>query len=185
MEGWLVPFYTEAFFSIQRFYSWTNSFVRIEPVWKELNCGLNKLITVHYILNKKQYRGATSVNFFYLVSNCERLPGFSERALVGICIAECQTAIPKGLVPSGCLVGKTHYWFAAVYIWVNRTAKAGRGLRWFNSIRSAQGKDAQHFSMLDLTPFWVIHLKQYSWCLSGCHSSFPANGSYLVISFYN
>ncbi|KYO35579.1 alpha-2-macroglobulin isoform X2 [Alligator mississippiensis] len=66
MEGWLVPFYTEAFFSIQRFYSWTNSFVRIEPVWKELNCGLNKLITVHYILNKKQYRGATSVNFFYL-----------------------------------------------------------------------------------------------------------------------
>lgn len=67
-EGWIEPSYPDASFSIQRFYSWTSSFVRIEPLWKDLSCGQKKMITVYYILNTEGYEGINAVNFYYVVS---------------------------------------------------------------------------------------------------------------------
>ncbi|KAM4672096.1 LOW QUALITY PROTEIN: ovostatin-like [Amazona ochrocephala] len=65
-EGWIEPSYPDAFLSIPRFYSWTNSFVRIEPLWKDLNCGQKEIITVHYILNTEGYNGINTINFYYV-----------------------------------------------------------------------------------------------------------------------
>uniref|UniRef100_A0A8V5FT09 Uncharacterized protein n=2 Tax=Melopsittacus undulatus TaxID=13146 RepID=A0A8V5FT09_MELUD len=65
-EGWIEPSYPDAFLSIPRFYSWTSSFVRIEPLWKDLICGQEKMITVHYILNTEGYKGINTINFYYV-----------------------------------------------------------------------------------------------------------------------
>ncbi|KAJ7418213.1 ovostatin [Willisornis vidua] len=65
-EGWIEPYYPEVTVSIQRFYSWTNSFVRIEPLWKDLGCGQKRMITVHYILNTEVYESINTVNFYYV-----------------------------------------------------------------------------------------------------------------------
>ncbi|XP_008945042.1 PREDICTED: ovostatin-like, partial [Merops nubicus] len=65
-EGWIEPSYPDASFSAQRFYSWTSSFVRIEPLWKELSCGEKRMITVHYVLNTEGYRNMDTMNFYYV-----------------------------------------------------------------------------------------------------------------------
>lgn len=82
--GWLIPYYPEAYYSVQRFYSQTNSFVKIKPEPEVLRCGQRKSITVHYILNKKAYGKATSIKFYYVVSVVWLLC-FPERILSGIC----------------------------------------------------------------------------------------------------
>ncbi|XP_074839734.1 ovostatin-like [Carettochelys insculpta] len=65
--GWLVPYYPEAYYSVQRFYSKTNSFVKIGLVPEELRCGQKRLITVYYVLNKKGYGRVHSVTFYYVI----------------------------------------------------------------------------------------------------------------------
>ncbi|NXX96850.1 OVOS protein, partial [Centropus bengalensis] len=65
-DGWIEPSYPDASFSIQRFYSWTSSFVRIEPLWKDLRCGQQLLIAVHYILNTEGYKSINTMNFSYV-----------------------------------------------------------------------------------------------------------------------
>ncbi|NXC73889.1 OVOS protein, partial [Anhinga anhinga] len=65
-EGWIEPSYPDASLSIQRFYSWTSSFVRIEPLWKDLSCGQKKMITVHYVLNTEGYKSINTMNFYYV-----------------------------------------------------------------------------------------------------------------------
>ncbi|XP_005509812.2 ovostatin-like isoform X1 [Columba livia] len=65
-EGWIEPFYPDASLFIQRFYSWTSSFVRIEPYWKDLSCGKKRMITVHYILNTEGYKSINTINFYYV-----------------------------------------------------------------------------------------------------------------------
>ncbi|NWR45528.1 OVOS protein, partial [Regulus satrapa] len=65
-EGWIEPYYPEASFSIQRFYSWTSSFVRIEPFWEDLKCGQKRMITVHYVLNTEGYKRINTMNFYYV-----------------------------------------------------------------------------------------------------------------------
>ncbi|NWX18237.1 OVOS protein, partial [Aegotheles bennettii] len=65
-EGWIEPSYLDASFSVQRFYSWTSSFVRIEPLWKELSCGQKRIITVHYVLNTEGHESISTMNFYYV-----------------------------------------------------------------------------------------------------------------------
>ncbi|NXT53834.1 OVOS protein, partial [Pluvianellus socialis] len=65
-EGWIEPSYPDASLSIQRFYSWTSSFVRIDPLWKDLSCGQKRMITVHYVLNTEGYKSINSMNFYYV-----------------------------------------------------------------------------------------------------------------------
>nr|XP_009917431.1 PREDICTED: ovostatin-like [Haliaeetus albicilla] len=66
LEGWIEPSYPDAFLSIQRFYSWTSSFVRIEPLWQDLSCGKKRMITVHYVLNTEGYKSIKTMNFYYV-----------------------------------------------------------------------------------------------------------------------
>ncbi|XP_007428599.1 ovostatin-like isoform X1 [Python bivittatus] len=67
--GWLDAYQPEVVYYIQRFFSRSGSFVKIEPVLEELPCGKQKSVTVHYILNKEQYKDiqTTSVNFYAIL----------------------------------------------------------------------------------------------------------------------
>ncbi|XP_040504344.1 ovostatin [Gallus gallus] len=58
---------SEALFFVRRFYSRTNSFVRIEPVEEKLRCGQQRMINIHYVLSRKGYRNATHTDFYYVV----------------------------------------------------------------------------------------------------------------------
>ncbi|XP_032710831.1 ovostatin homolog 2-like [Lontra canadensis] len=66
-SSWLTPEYVDAHFSVSRFYSRTNSFLKIVPEPKQLRCNQQKIVTVHYSLNREAYRDDSSINFFYLV----------------------------------------------------------------------------------------------------------------------
>ncbi|NXW37052.1 OVOS protein, partial [Phaetusa simplex] len=57
----------QALFIVRRFYSRTNSFVKIEPVKEKLSCGQQQTINVHYVLNRQGYRNASHTNFYYVV----------------------------------------------------------------------------------------------------------------------
>ncbi|XP_010167737.1 ovostatin [Antrostomus carolinensis] len=57
----------QVLFLVRRFYSRTNSFVKIEPVEEKLSCGQQITINVHYVLNREGYRNATHTNFYYVM----------------------------------------------------------------------------------------------------------------------
>ncbi|KAM9293565.1 ovostatin-like [Morus bassanus] len=57
----------QALFFVRRFYSRTNSFVKIEPVKEKLSCGQQRTINVHYVLNREGYRNVRHTNFYYVV----------------------------------------------------------------------------------------------------------------------
>uniref|UniRef100_A0A8D2P4P5 Ovostatin n=1 Tax=Zosterops lateralis melanops TaxID=1220523 RepID=A0A8D2P4P5_ZOSLA len=65
---WGIDNEPKASFLIRRFYSRTNSFLKIEPVTEELSCGQQRIINVHYVLNRDGYGNATHTNFYYVVS---------------------------------------------------------------------------------------------------------------------
>ncbi|KAM6162669.1 LOW QUALITY PROTEIN: ovostatin homolog 2-like [Erethizon dorsatum] len=67
LPSWVTPHYSDASFLVSRFYSRTNSFLKIVPEPKQLRCNEEKIITVHYSLNHEAYKDASNVNFFYLM----------------------------------------------------------------------------------------------------------------------
>ncbi|XP_059694373.1 ovostatin-like [Haemorhous mexicanus] len=64
---WGIDNEPKASFLVRRFYSRTNSFLKIEPVTEELSCGQQRTINVHYVLNREGYSNATHANFYYVV----------------------------------------------------------------------------------------------------------------------
>ncbi|XP_012587793.1 PREDICTED: ovostatin homolog 2-like [Condylura cristata] len=64
---WLAPEYADARFSVPRFYSRTNSFLKIVHEPKQLRCNQQKVVTVHYSLNGDAYRDGANIHFFYLM----------------------------------------------------------------------------------------------------------------------
>ncbi|CAN8195481.1 unnamed protein product [Coccothraustes coccothraustes] len=64
---WGIDNEPKASFLVRRFYSRTNSFLKIEPVTEELSCGQQRTINVHYVLNREGYSNATHTNFYYVV----------------------------------------------------------------------------------------------------------------------
>nr|XP_013008413.1 LOW QUALITY PROTEIN: ovostatin homolog [Cavia porcellus] len=67
LPSWVTPHYSDAFFVVSRFYSRTNSFLKIVPEPKQLRCDQEKIITVLYSLNQEAYKNVSNVNFFYLL----------------------------------------------------------------------------------------------------------------------
>ncbi|XP_074182145.1 ovostatin homolog 2 isoform X1 [Rhinolophus sinicus] len=65
--SWLTPEYRDDQFSVPRFYSRTNSFLKIVPEPKQLRCDQQKIVTVHYSLNSEAYSDDSNINFFYLM----------------------------------------------------------------------------------------------------------------------
>nr|Q6IE37.2 RecName: Full=Ovostatin homolog 1; Flags: Precursor [Homo sapiens] len=69
LPSWLTPQYLDAHFLVSRFYSRTNSFLKIVPEPKQLECNQQKVVTVHYSLNSEAYEDDSNVKFFYLNGN--------------------------------------------------------------------------------------------------------------------
>uniref|UniRef100_A0A8D0FDV1 Ovostatin n=1 Tax=Strix occidentalis caurina TaxID=311401 RepID=A0A8D0FDV1_STROC len=67
-DSCLLPSNPQALFVVRRFYSRTNSFVKIEPVKEKVSCGQQQTINVHYVLNSEGYENARHTNFYYVVS---------------------------------------------------------------------------------------------------------------------
>ncbi|NXH31646.1 OVOS protein, partial [Myiagra hebetior] len=64
---WGIDNKPKASFLVRRFYSRTNSFLKIEPVTEKLSCGQQQRINVHYVLNREGYSNTTHTNFYYVV----------------------------------------------------------------------------------------------------------------------
>lgn len=87
--SWLNPEYLDAYFTVSRFYSQTNSFLKIVPEPEQLPCNQEKMISVLYSLNPEAYKEDSGVNFFYLVSLSWRIcllstTGFRRCHLLGL-----------------------------------------------------------------------------------------------------
>ncbi|XP_063004724.1 alpha-2-macroglobulin [Melospiza melodia melodia] len=66
-HNWVVPSYGERYLQLKRFYSPSNSFLKIEPKSKPLNCGSTTDIWVHYILTPAAVGEQKKITFYYLV----------------------------------------------------------------------------------------------------------------------
>lgn len=82
VPSWLTPEYLDAQISVPRFYSKTNSFLKIVPEPKQLRCNQQKIVNVLYSLNSEAYREDSNINFFYLVSLVWWILGF-----LSVCLA--------------------------------------------------------------------------------------------------
>ncbi|XP_064265898.1 alpha-2-macroglobulin [Passer domesticus] len=66
-RSWVVPSYGERYLQLKRFYSPSNSFLKIEPKSKPLSCGSSTEIWVHYILTPAAIGEQKKITFYYLV----------------------------------------------------------------------------------------------------------------------
>ncbi|NXD41929.1 A2MG protein, partial [Copsychus sechellarum] len=66
-RSWVAPYYGESYLQLKRFYSPSNSFLKIEPKSKPLSCGSSTEIQVHYILTPKAVGEQKKITFYYLV----------------------------------------------------------------------------------------------------------------------
>lgn len=60
--------YDKAVHRATRFYSPSQSFLKIEPVSQTLSCGSTVRVKVHYILRPEAMEGEKEIIFYYLVS---------------------------------------------------------------------------------------------------------------------
>ncbi|NWZ62499.1 OVOS protein, partial [Acrocephalus arundinaceus] len=98
---WGIDNEPKASFLVRRFYSRTNSFLKIEPVTEELSCGQQRTINVHYVLNREGYSNATHTNFYYVVTlllACPcliRVPSTASRGTFSITLTVTEKLAPS------------------------------------------------------------------------------------------
>uniref|UniRef100_A0A8C0H2E3 Alpha-2-macroglobulin n=1 Tax=Chelonoidis abingdonii TaxID=106734 RepID=A0A8C0H2E3_CHEAB len=66
-RSWTSPSYEQGYFRAKRFYSSSNSFLKIEPVSEMLSCGHTQEVRVHYILKPEAVGEQKEIVFYYLV----------------------------------------------------------------------------------------------------------------------
>ncbi|KFW78638.1 Alpha-2-macroglobulin, partial [Manacus vitellinus] len=66
-RSWVVPYYADGYLQLKRFYSPSNSFLKIEPKPEALSCGSSTEIRVHYILTPEAIAEQKKITFYYLV----------------------------------------------------------------------------------------------------------------------
>uniref|UniRef100_A0A8U8BPT2 Uncharacterized protein n=1 Tax=Geospiza parvula TaxID=87175 RepID=A0A8U8BPT2_GEOPR len=66
-RNWVFPSYGDHYLQLKRFYSPSNSFLKIEPKSKPLSCGSTTDIWVHYILTPAAIGEQKKITFYYLV----------------------------------------------------------------------------------------------------------------------
>ncbi|XP_032534613.1 alpha-2-macroglobulin isoform X1 [Chiroxiphia lanceolata] len=66
-RSWVVPYYADGYLQLKRFYSPSNSFLKIEPKSEALSCGSSTEIRVHYILTPEAIAEQKKITFYYLV----------------------------------------------------------------------------------------------------------------------
>ncbi|XP_014795615.1 PREDICTED: alpha-2-macroglobulin-like [Calidris pugnax] len=66
-HSWVVPYYAEGYLPLKRFYSPSNSFLKIEPKSETLSCGSSIEVRVHYVLTPEALGEQKKIVFYYLV----------------------------------------------------------------------------------------------------------------------
>ncbi|XP_071618058.1 alpha-2-macroglobulin [Heliangelus exortis] len=66
-HSWVAPYYEEGYLPLKRFYSPSNSFLKIEPKSETLSCGSPTEVRVHYILSPEATGEQNKIIFYYLV----------------------------------------------------------------------------------------------------------------------
>ncbi|KFQ51204.1 Alpha-2-macroglobulin, partial [Nestor notabilis] len=66
-HSWIVPYYEDDYLQLKRFYSPSNSYLKIEPKSKALSCGSSTEVRVHYVLTSEAIREQKKIIFYYLV----------------------------------------------------------------------------------------------------------------------
>ncbi|XP_053548778.1 alpha-2-macroglobulin isoform X2 [Bombina bombina] len=66
-QRWLTPSYQEDSRSVNHFYSQSKSFVKVQPIFRELQCHIVEKINVQYVLTPKGVRETKNAVFHYLV----------------------------------------------------------------------------------------------------------------------
>ncbi|XP_074008094.1 alpha-2-macroglobulin [Numenius arquata] len=66
-RSWVVPYYAEGYLPLKRFYSPSNSFLKIEPKSETLSCGSSVEVRMHYILTPEAIGEQKKIVFYYLV----------------------------------------------------------------------------------------------------------------------
>uniref|UniRef100_A0A672V7A6 Alpha-2-macroglobulin n=1 Tax=Strigops habroptila TaxID=2489341 RepID=A0A672V7A6_STRHB len=66
-HSWIVPYYEEGYLQLRRFYSPSNSYLKIEPKSKALSCGSSTEVRVHYVLTPEAIGEQKKIVFYYLV----------------------------------------------------------------------------------------------------------------------
>ncbi|KFO91276.1 Alpha-2-macroglobulin, partial [Buceros rhinoceros silvestris] len=66
-HSWVAPSYEEGYLPLKRFYSPSNSFLKIEPKSETLSCGSSTEVRVHYILTPEAIGEQKKIVFYYLV----------------------------------------------------------------------------------------------------------------------
>ncbi|KFQ80106.1 Alpha-2-macroglobulin, partial [Phoenicopterus ruber ruber] len=66
-RSWVGPRYEEGYLQLKRFYSPSNSFLKIEPKSETLSCGSSAEVRVHYILTPNAIEEQKKIVFYYLV----------------------------------------------------------------------------------------------------------------------
>ncbi|XP_053925174.1 alpha-2-macroglobulin isoform X2 [Cuculus canorus] len=66
-SAWVVPYYEDGYLPLKRFYSPSNSFLKIEPKSETLSCGSSTEVRVHYILTPEAIGEQKKITFYYLV----------------------------------------------------------------------------------------------------------------------
>ncbi|XP_067387171.1 alpha-2-macroglobulin-like, partial [Emydura macquarii macquarii] len=113
-NDWVTPVYNKVIHRATRFYSPSNSFLKIEPVSQTLSCGSTVGVKVHYILRPEALEGEKEIVFYYLVmakggiirAGTEVRPVgdgelFELRLLVGPDIAPLARVLVYTTLPSG------------------------------------------------------------------------------------
>ncbi|XP_062470022.1 alpha-2-macroglobulin-like isoform X1 [Pezoporus occidentalis] len=66
-HSWVVPYYEDGYLQLKRFYSPSNSYLKIEPKSKALSCGSSTEVRVHYVLTPEAIGEQKKIVFYYLV----------------------------------------------------------------------------------------------------------------------
>ncbi|KAJ7419872.1 alpha-2-macroglobulin-like protein [Willisornis vidua] len=66
-RSWVVPYYADAYLQLKRFYSPSNSFLKIEPRSEALSCGSSTEMRVHYIFTPEAIAEQKEITIYYLV----------------------------------------------------------------------------------------------------------------------
>ncbi|XP_063818460.1 ovostatin-like isoform X2 [Pseudophryne corroboree] len=67
-SNWIVPSYANDYYSITRFYSRTNSYIQIQSLKEELQCGHTYDLNIQYSFSKDSLKeGETTANFIHMV----------------------------------------------------------------------------------------------------------------------
>ncbi|XP_063094207.1 ovostatin [Cavia porcellus] len=123
-HGWVLPEYPTPEYFIHRFYSRTNSFLKIVPEREELRCNQQKQVTVHYLVNTKDLEDKTyTVSFNYVVISkgviilhgqqkieikADAMKGvFSVPVEVSMALAPSAVMLVYGLHPEGEMIADT------------------------------------------------------------------------------